>query len=379
MSQSIVTRMATCRHTSKPLPPNLYSDNKGRPNTYRYRREDGTWKVLRLPYARAVAAAKRANAQRSAPEGSLSGWVSEYRRWQLDRDPAQEHKRGWRDRHQQLEAFAKHWGHLRPAQLTVATLSGWWDDLTYDQQHNRRSYFSGFFQWCLGKGVVRTNPFSHRDDVPHLIEKRKPAKQRAALSTEGFQAIYAEAEPHIQIAMMISLLTAMRVGDVVGLRWDDVQGNQLRRTISKSINQRGATAAAHLAWDLSEHQQLKQVIDRARELSLQHRRCPYIVSRPRSRSKTLAAGLSHRHQCKPEHISRGFKAARDATQLWAEDGPTFHEIRGLAITLLINSGRDLAAVQRLAAHTDPSITSGYTAGQAPHYMSMTGMVVDWGQ
>lgn len=377
MPKSIVTRMATCRQTGKPLPPNLYSDNKGRPNTYRYRREDGTWKVLRLPYARAVAAAKRANAQRGAVEGSLAGWVSEYRRWQIGHDPRLEKKRGWKERQRQLEKFAEQWDHINPRLLTVGTLSDWWDDLTYDQQHNRRSHFSGFFQWALGKGVVRQNPFSARDDVARLKEKAKPDKQRPALDWEAFWLIHEQAEAHIQIAMLISLATAMRAGDVVALRWDDIEDGYLRKTINKSVNQRGATAAAHLMWSLSEHPLLKRAIDEARaRMVAKGWRSPYIVTRPRSRAKSLGRGLTDRHQCRTEHLSRGFKEARDKAEQWPADGPTFHEIRGLAISLLLNSGRDIAAVQRLAAHTSAAQTSAYAAGQAPHFMDMAGMVVD---
>lgn len=376
MTRRNIRPMAVCKHTGKPLPPNLYNDPKGREGVYRYRRPDGSYKTVRLPYARAVEAARQANAKREAPEGTLVYWVEQYRQWQIDRDPRIDGKRGWRDRQRQLERFAQEWKHANPRHLTVSSLSEWWDSLTYDQQHNRRSHFSGFFVWAMGKGVTTCNPFSHRDDVAHLVEKKKPAKQRQALTLDDFWAIHEQAEPHIQIAMMISLTTTMREGDVVGLRFDDIEDGYLCRTIAKSVGQRGASAAAHLKWSLAEHAGLKESVDQARELSMRHRRCPYIVSRPRRRaSDRLAQGHTHTHQCGPEHISRGFKKARDATGRWPENGPTFHEIRGLAISLLLQQGHDMAAVQRLAAHTDPAITSAYTAGQAPHYLDMAGLVV----
>jgi integrase len=376
MNRNTLGGMAYCKHTGKPLPTNLYNDPKGRPGVYRYRRPDGSYKTVRLPYAKAVDAARSANARREAPEGTLVFWVEQYSQWALDQDPARDGKTGWRDRQRQLENFAKEWNHLRPSQMTVPTLSSWWDALTYDQQHNRRSHFSAFFIWALGKGVVKENPFSFRDDVARLIEKKKPMKQRLALSLEEFWLIYEDAAPFVQVAMLVSLTTTMRIGDVVELRFDDVVNGQLCRTIKKSVGQRGATAAAHLSWSLTEHEELKRAIGIGRELSMKHRRCPYIVSRPKIRD--VASGrLKHMNQCLPDHVSKGFTKARKAAgvQIDAAKPASFHEIRGLAISLLLNDGKDMAAVQRLAAHTDPSTTSAYTAGQAPHYMEMRGLVV----
>lgn len=365
--------MAYCKHTGKPLPKNLYNDPKGRKGVYRYRHPDGRMTVVRLPYKRAVEAARKANKKYNAPDGSVTYWVTQFRQWQIDNEPSLESKAGWRNRHKQLENFAEYWSHLSPVQLTVSTMEDWWDSLTYDQQHNRRSYFSQFFQWGMRKGIVKSNPFTTRDDVMRLVERKKPEKQRPALSLTDFHLIHEQAPQWLQIAMDISLRTTMRVGDIAALRFDSVQDGYLQTTISKSVNQRGASAAAHLKWSLEEHQDLKKTIDAAKEVSMRHRRCPYIVSRPRVQShQKPVQGHTHTHQCTPNHISRAFANARGKAGI---EGPTFHEIRGLAISLLLNDEKDMAAVQRLAAHTDPKITSAYTAGQAPHYLNMSGLVV----
>lgn len=371
--RSTLAGMAYCKHTGKPLPKNLYSDPKGRAGIYRYRHPDGRMTTVRLPYKRAVEAARKANKKYSAPDGSITYWVTQFRQWQIDSEPSLENKAGWRNRHKQLEGFADYWSHLSPVQLTVGTLESWWDDLTYDQQHNRRSYFSQFFQWAMRKGIVKSNPFTTRDDVVRLVEKRKPPKQRPALSLDQFHQIHEEAPDWLKVAMQISLRTTMRVGDIARLRFDSIEDGYLCTTISKSVNQRGASAAAHLKWGLSEHEGLKAAVDLAREVSLRHRRCPYLVSRPRvQRHQKPVQGHTHPHQCTPNHISRAFADARTKAGI---EGPTFHEIRGLAISLLLNDEKDMAAVQRLAAHTDPKITSAYTAGQAPHYLDMRGLVV----
>ena len=227
--------------------------------------------------------------------------------------------------------------------------------------------------------MFKENPFSKYDFVASLSKKKKPAKQRGALDHAGFWAIYEHANVPTQIAMLISLTTTMRRDDIVRLRLDEnVQDGQLQATLTKSLNQRGAAAAAHLSWELNEHKDLKKAVDLGRERSLRYHRCPYIVSKRRVRKDVQrSTRLQHNSQCLPEYISRQFRKARDKTVLWEGDDhpPSFHEIRGLAITLLLRQGIDIAAVQRLAAHTDAATTSAYTANQSPDYVNMGGMVV----
>ena len=376
---------AICKFTGLPLPANLINDSRGRPNIYRYRKPCGKLEQIEGTYAEVVELANLANTKRGTStqsSASIGFWVARYIEWMEGQNKDIKHKRGWNDRKASLNKFARE-QRIPLRQVSIEELSTWWDALTYDQQHNRRSNYSQFFQWSMSKGVAKSNPFNKSDAVAHLIEKKKPSKRRLPIvSMAEFNAIYEHAAPEIQIAMMISLTTTMRAGDIVELTFENsISNSQLQKTINKSSNQRGAMAAAHLSWSLAVHIKLAQTIKIARELSLKNRRCPYIVSKRPQRLR-LRKGCAHSHQCISKDLSRGFTAAAEACGLWGDipgdrTAPTFHEVRGFAIDRLLKAGVDIKQVQKLAAHTDESVTSAYTANHDPVYLDM-GIVVDDG-
>lgn len=379
--------MATCKITGRPLPVNLYNDARGAPNKYRYKRPDGTYKTISADYEHACQVADEANKLRDSSahsSRSIAFWVEEYIKWMVGQDPTLQRKRGWRDRCASLRKFATETD-TPIAKVDVSAISDWWDKLSYDQQHNRRSNYSQFFQWAMSKGVAKHNPFNTSDALPHLIKKKKPSKRRMPIQNMGeFQAIYACADDFLQVAMMISLTTTMRAGDVAALKFSDIvespQGKKLCRTIAKSANQRGATAATHNGWLLSRHLKLAAAINAGRTLSLSRFGSPPFIVNKRPTSRRQRVDCTHISQVTSKDLSRAFKRAVTKCGLWDDipDGrtpPTFHEVRGLAIDLLLKAGTDIREVQKLAAHTDEAITSGYTANHPPEYVDL-GVVVN---
>lgn len=159
----------------------------------------------------------------------------------------------------------------------------------------------------------------------------------------------------VPLAMRISLYTALREGDVCRLRWEDIKDGELRVVVSKSEAQRGSARAARLSWKLSDHPGLKAAIDRARELSLIHRRCPYIISH-RPQRRVWNEQKEHICQVTGERLSRMFAEARDHAGV---PGAVFHEIRGLSATLYKVAGYTNQEIQDLMAHEDVATTVGY--------------------
>ncbi len=211
-----------------------------------------------------------------------------------------------------------------------------------------------------------------------MIEKKKPQKKRLSLHLNEFWEVYRHAETYVQKAMVISLMTTMREADIATLRFDSVHDGQLCVSIGKSVSQRGSQGAAHLKWDLSEHDSLRAVINECREISLKHQRCPFIISRAR-KIKKERDGFPHPFQVTPSDISKGFTKAVRNSGIWKSISPertppTFHEVRGLSISLFLNSGIDARDVAQLAAHTDVSVTKSYTANHRPEYRN-TGLVM----
>lgn len=369
------------------LPDNLYPDTKKRLNTWRYLRADGTSRSFKAPTEKAIKLAEEANAIRHTtvtvspvvpPRHSVMAQVERYTLWREEYDPKLAKKASWKNRCNHLKAFARHFEKTKVGHLTLDTLRPWWEDLTYHQQHARRSEFNKFFNWLAGQGLtprLEFNPFTTADDRPRLMEKGKPTVKRARLGIDPFWTIYNKAGElgfaGLQIAMGISLVTTMRRADICDLRLDKhVAENSLRKTINKSAAQRDDVYVANLQWKLDEHPMLSKLINRARELSLQHFRCPYIISHKPDQRRT---GKTKDHICQvtPDRLSDMFAEVRDACNLFPARSekyspPTFHEIRGLS-SHIYGKCYDVKQVQELMAHTDERVTKGYQAGHGIEY------------
>lgn len=367
-----------------PMPKNLYNDNRKppRPDHYRYKRPDGKFRTLNKPYAEAKIIAMRANelalmatpAQGTRPPGSLSYWLAQYLQWQQARAPIKTQRTAWRNLTGALKNFSGLFDHIRPDQLKLSHLQPWWEGLTYDQQHNRRSGLSQFFQWLIAQGVTGHNPFTKNDNSPRLFEKPKPTRKFKRLTIDQFWAIYNTASeldlPHVQIAMAIGLATGLREGDILAMRWSNLIDGRLCITISKSEQQRGEQAASHRSWPLNDHLLLKNVINRARQLALKHRRCPFIVSY-KNNCANRASNKEHSHQLAARKLCTDYTRARNHTGLFNNHptgtAPPFREIRALFIHQGIKH-YTLEQVQQDAAHTDKRVTSGYNANHLPSYV-----------
>lgn len=383
-TQSEINIMAKLRFTAHgdPLPANLYNDNNGNPDVFRYKRPDGSYHRINDGYAIATEIAERANQLRESNHisqnspGSFTYWLDLYLRWANQQNPVRATKPAWRSRIYELKKFASTFSHIKPARLNLRDLQPWWDDLSYDQQHNRRSAHSQFFQWLIANEVVCSNPFSTADNAPRLFEKPKPQRTRQRLTLDDFWAIYSAAGelnlPHIQIVMGISLATEMRVGDVLDLRWQQhIVNGRLIKTINKSEGQRGEQAATHLGWPLKDHPQLKKLIDKARQLAFKHRSCPFIVSyQPKQEHRPSAK--EHRFQLLQRKLISDFTKARNNTArfitLDKAQRPTIREVRALAI-LLATKQYGITAAQQTAAHTNQRVTQTYRAKHEPEYQN----------
>lgn len=393
--------MAQPRFTAdgRPLPENCYEDPRNddyraadKPERFRYRTEAGKNRLITdtdgtiAGYDLAIQIAQTANAMRgksargAKPQATIIWWVEQYILWREAQDPKLATKRAWRDRCNELRKFAGRFAHIRIGDLALTDLEPWWDELTYDAQHNRHSAFSKFFQWCLSKGAVRHNYFTTSDNAARLFKKPKPDIKRLSLELPAFWTIYHKAGEmenlgHVQVAMAISLCTTMREGDIAELVFDEhIAGTILRKSIRKSENQRGAVGAAHLEWDLTKHALMRQAVQKARELSLLHCRCTHLLSRDPERRR-LGKTKTHTHQVTGNALSKHFAEVRDATELFVKlpsgrTPPTFHSIRGLSNKLFKDAGYSVTERQELMAHTDPSVTEAYTANHEPTFKAV---------
>ncbi len=360
------------------LPDNLYKDPRGRPDYWRYRKQDGKDKIFHASFEDAIELAAACNKggetsiKKLAPIESLTKQTLLYMEYREEIDPSLPAKESWKTRQGYLRHLASAFPATPIQRLELLALQKWWDTLTGYAQRSRRSEFNKFFNWLMSKDAtpkLKGNPFTTADDRPRVLMKPLPKKKRKRLDNISFWKIYEKAGElgleYLQIGMGISLLTTMRRGDIVTLKFDQhIVGGQLCKGISKSHEKAINGEGVNLRWDLNDNQPLRELISKARELSLKHYRCPYIINR--LPQKRIMGTKTHHCQVLPRIFSDAFAEARDATDLFQgferREKPTFHEIRSLGSHLYGKAGYDITRVQELMAHTDAEMTEHYQSG-----------------
>ena len=388
------------------LPENLYQTPRKEPGKWRYKRPDGSFYTFAATTQDAIAAAQGLNAQFAAGAKVTPATNPQYGRLSIrrhvedfidereKREPSLRNKTSWSNRKAYLRSYATLNAGKSVSQITLLDVQAWWDTLTGHAQRSRQPEFRRFFNHLLARGLcpkLDANPFSSSDAAPRVEMSAKPAKQRLRLSQEQFWLIYNQAGekyPFLQIAMAISLITTLRRGDICDLQFDEhVIGNLLRKQINKShaqlskeFERRGGHAdPANLSWNLDKHPLLRQVINRARELSLSHQRCPSLLSHKYKR-RYKSQHRSHPYQVLPKFLSDAFAEIRDETtdtngkKLFADvqpkHRPTFHEVRSLAGDIYAAAGYSKAQIRELYAHTDESTTAIYLSGHGEKWQEI---------
>jgi integrase len=365
------------------LADNLYPDPRKRPGYYQYKFPDGRMSVFKASSpleANTIAGealeAFHAGAGPDSPAVSRSHVMFHASRYiaEMERlNPKLKLRSQWTNDCYAIKKFAREFSRLDL--VSRESIQTWWDGLTYHQQHQRHASFRRWFNWMIREKLFSLdyNPFALNDSVPRLMRKVAPGKARPSLSELDYRKIHKAAGElgfeALQIAMGISLYTALREGDVCRLKFKtNVMDGQLRLVIQKSEAQLGAIGAARLCWTLDKHPRLKALIDRARELALQNKGCPFVISHTPKR-RAWNEEKEHLCQVTGERLYRMFVEARDYAG--ATKGVTFHEVRGLASTLYRIAGYGDEQIQKLMAHEDVGTTKGYQNPDALPYEEIT--------
>ena len=295
----------------------------------------------------------------ATPSEQLHLYVKQYQSYRERLDPKLIGLDSWYNRKTTMNKFARD-KFKNIKSIDMDALRNWWDEQSYHQQKLRRAEFRKLFNWLMGKDLVPKldfNPFTNSDDVPRLLSKSKPEKKRKPCNQLTFDMIYKNAAKAgyecLQIAMSISRYTTLREGDICAMRWDNqITDGCLRVVVMKSLGQKGESRATRLSWSLKDHPELKRYIDRARELSLINKRCPFVISHT-PKKRAWNEDKEHLCQVTGDRLSRMFNDCR------GDSGTVFHEVRGLAATLLKTAGNTNKQIKEVMAHESVTTTLDY--------------------
>lgn len=186
-----------------------------------------------------------------------------------------------------------------------------------------------FFNLAIEAGYVRNNPIKGVK-----FYKEQKCKRRSFVFTEDeLQRLVTAAAPHLRPILIVAAGTGLRKGDILGLRWNQV--DFAHNVISLSLQKTS---------EYLEVPMLPMVRD--------------VLARIRSEARTSSYVFVFRAAEKIIDVKTAFHAALRRSGL-ADRGFCFHDLRRTFATMLYNRGVHLTKIQRLLGHASVLTTERY--------------------
>lgn len=250
-------------------------------------------------------------------------------------------------------------GHLAVGALTVQDVQGWLDKQAEDYApatvYRRHATLSSALRWAVGSGVV------DRNVCEVARPQARPQTRARALSVDEARALARACESEwYGPVILAALLTGMRVGELIALRWPNVESQRDPRRIhvfeALSEKDRPGMPSA----PKNGGTRTIPVSPTLRGVLIEHRER---VQRWQQRPRVVAftdRNLVFPSQRGSPGSRRGIATALERVcQRASVPRITFHELRHTYATLLIEGGRPLTDVQRLLGHRYYSTTADY--------------------
>lgn len=220
-----------------------------------------------------------------------------------------------------------------------------------------RQIWVWLYKFAVSQKLAKTNEAEkvERRSVSRKIASNRKTRQQ--LDTAGFNDVYANAEPWLQIAMEGSLLTLQSRKEVCNFKHTDFRDGFLFVIRDK------VAADSHMAFiKIRLTPELEAL--RTRAVKLDAIASPYLVHRrPDRMQRRWLEGKVHWTYVNERYLTRAFKAARDMVErlkaLPERERPTFHEIRGLGSRLCLERGMSKDAISALMTHSSKKTTEIY--------------------
>lgn len=268
-----------------------------------------------------------------------------------------------RETNYKLNNYRRDFGDVPIVEADVRFLTEWLEKFdSYESWRKHKILLSELFDFAVGKGYLDAN-FGNPARV--LLKRQKPPKVRKRLKLDEYFDILNNAPAWLQNAMEISLQTTLRLGDVLSLRFDQIQDGYLFVTPSKT---KDLPDSINLKIKIGP--ELAETIKKARNSGIVS---PFIIHRrPKSIQAKHRKNKDHWTQVNPNYVSKEFATARDKSGLFEKyktgEAPTFHEIRALSAHMYKLQGRDKGSVQILMGHHSEVMTEMYQSGHGIEYV-----------
>lgn len=213
-------------------------------------------------------------------------------------------------------------------------------------------------QRAVGRYIVE-NPATLGDDKVKLPKrKRQKARSRAITVDQARQLLDFVAGSTLEVPVRVALDTGMRLSEILGLRWADVDFEKGSLKVNQTILE---LSKAGTGLDFTE----PKTPDSIREIALDNRTLAFLKQHKRFQVEQkmlvgpavwadhdLVVSNDAGEPVRPSTVSRHFGRASEKSGI----GCRFHDLRHTHATLALANGMHVNDVSKRLGHSDPSFT-----------------------
>lgn len=246
--------------------------------------------------------------------------------------------------------------------INVVAIGEWLDKTAprADPYNKWRDILVLLWGFAVAKGLTPSNEAEKIQPRSTSRKIESNRKRRQPLDIEGFRDIHAQADPLLQLAMEISLVTLLANNEVRNIQHTDFRDGWLYVIRDKTS---GDSDMAFIRIRVtSEIESFK-----ARAVKLDNIASPYLIHRrPDRMQRRWIEDKPHWTWVTGKYLTRLFDEARDKVSrfkaLPTRERPVYHEIRGLGSRLAKDRGMKKDDIRALMAHGDEKTTEIYLEG-----------------
>jgi enterobacteria phage integrase len=271
----------------------------------------------------------------------------------------------------------KELGHMTVREIRPVFLEDWLDGFcrTGETFIKWRLAFIRLFAYAISQDWISDNPAEKVENRSASKLLAYNHKVRTRLDRAAFMAIHKVAEPWLQLAMEIALVTGQGRYEICNMKHADFRDGRLFVIREKVA---GETVASRVKLGITaelEEFRLRSVRMMTNNMS------PYIVHREPSQGRnqhtfskwrhksirhsdqTIGRAGKHETYVIPGYLTKAFAEARDEAHVYdhlpSGEKPSFHEIRSLASRIMKELGIDRDKIRAMLSHADQSTTQIY--------------------
>lgn len=252
------------------------------------------------------------------------------------------------------ERILPRWGQVRVRDITSMDIAEWLGTLQRNDTKpgplsggSKRlvlAVFSAVLEYAREAGAITTNP------AKAISPKRKPKQAELAvrvLEGDELQRLLASCKrfPWLRPIVSVSALAGLRLGEILALRWQDVDFEKGEIHVRHSLGRDRALGPpkGKRSRAVPLFAPLRPIL--AELATLEDEPSDFVF-------RNLVGRARH-----PRDVGRAFGKARRYAKLSAEPRELrFHDLRHSFASALLRDGRDVLWVSQLLGHSDPTIT-----------------------